>query len=331
MKTRGLILAAAALAVLAGLLYWSNRREASKAAAGGTPEAPRIINLNSDDINRINILRNQTEKISLLKLDSGDWQVAETPVLPGSSSTISGVLSAVSTLNSDRIVEEGPADLAPYGLAKPALEAEVITKDGKTAKLLLGDNTPAGASTFAMVASDPRLFTVSSYVKNTLDKPAPDFAEKKLFAFGFDFPKKVDMTIGGKSYTITFNGDDWKVGDTKMDATSVQSVVARIRDLEATRFVATGFGKPVLEFTVLAADGKRTEHVALSKSGNEYIGRHDGRPAMYVVSNEMIADLQKYVNDMKTYVPPPQEASAPATPLAPSPGTQAEPPASMSK
>ena len=120
MKTRGLILAAAALAVLAGVLYWSNRREAAKAAAGGTAEAPRIINLNSDDITRINILRNQTEKISLVKLDSGDWQVAETPALPGDSSTISGVLSAVSTLNSDRIVEEKPADLAAYGLAKPA-------------------------------------------------------------------------------------------------------------------------------------------------------------------------------------------------------------------
>ena len=75
-------------------------------------------------------------------------------MLPGSSSTISGVLSAVSTLDSDRIVEDRPADLAAYGLAKPAVEADVTTKDGKTTKLMLGDNTPAGASTFPMVASD---------------------------------------------------------------------------------------------------------------------------------------------------------------------------------
>jgi hypothetical protein len=227
------------------------------------------------------------------------------------------VLSAVSTLNSERIVEEKPADLAPYGLAKPAVEADVTTKDGKTAKLMLGDNTPAGASTFAMVANDPRLFTVSSYVKNTLDKPAPDFAEKKLFAFGFDFPKRVDMKIGGKSYTITFNGDEWKVGEARMDATSVQSVIARIRDLEGTRFVATGFGKPVIEFTVTASDGKRVEHVELSKSGNEYIGRYEGRPALYVLSDTLIADLQKYVSDMKPYVPPAAETAAPAAPAMP--------------
>jgi Domain of unknown function (DUF4340) len=317
MKTRGLILAAAALALLAGVLYWSNRREAAKTAAGGTPEAPRIINLNSDDITRINIQRNQTETIGLVKLDSGDWQVEETPVLPGESGTISSLLSTLAKLDSQRIVQEKPGDLAAYGLAKPAVEANITTKDGKTSKLLLGDNTPAGSSTFAMVANDPRLFTVSSYVKTSLDKPAPDFADKKLFAFGFDFPKKVDMRIDGKSYGITFNGDDWKLGDTKMDATSMQSVIARIRDLEGMRFVATGLGKPVVELTVLAKDGKSTEHVEMSKSGNEYIARRDGHPALYVVSDALITDLQKYVNDMKVYVPPPPETTSSAAPPPP--------------
>src|SRR4051812_4386968 len=121
MKTRGLLLAAIALAILGGVLYWSNRREAAKAAAGGTAEAPRIINLKQDEINRITITRNSTQKITLAKLDSGDWQVQETPVLPGDSGTISGLLSAVSTLDSERIVDEKPADLGAYGLAKPAV------------------------------------------------------------------------------------------------------------------------------------------------------------------------------------------------------------------
>src|SRR3954466_5424477 len=116
MKTRGLFIAAVALAILGGALYWSNRREASKAAAGGTAEAPRIINLKQDDINRLTILRNKTEQITLAKLDSGDWQVQQTPPLPGDSGVISGLLSSLSTLDSERIVEEKPADLKAYGL-----------------------------------------------------------------------------------------------------------------------------------------------------------------------------------------------------------------------
>ncbi|HLF95517.1 MAG TPA: hypothetical protein VI457_00090, partial [Methylococcaceae bacterium] len=105
-----------------------------------------------------------------------------------------------------------------------------------------------------------------------------------------------------------------------MDATSVQSVIARIRDLEATRFVANGFGRPVIEFTVTASDGKRIERVALSRSGNEYIGRRDTRPALYVVSDAMIADLEKYVGEMKPWVPPPPEPETSAAPAgAPAP------------
>jgi len=317
LKTRGLIIAAALLAVLAGALYWSNRREAAKAAEGGTAEAPRILTLKQEDVTRINIQRNRTEKVTLAKLDSGDWQVAETPPLPGDSNTMSTLLSTLSTLNSDRLVEEKPGDLAPYGLAQPALEAEISTKDGKTSKLLFGDNTPAGASAFAMLAGDPRLFTVSTYVKTSLDKAPADFANKKLFDFGFDFPQKVEMRLDARSYTITFTNDEWKSNGTRMDATSVQSVIARIRDLEATRFVASGFGRPVIEFTVTSSDGKRVERVALSRSGSEYIGRREGRPALYVVAPTLITDLEKYVAEMKVWVPPPPEPEASAAPAAP--------------
>jgi hypothetical protein len=313
MKSRGLLLAAAALTILAGVLYWSNRREAAKTAAGGTAEAPRIINLKSDDIKRIDIHRNQTETIGLVKLDSGDWQVAENPVLPGDSGIISSVLSAVSTLDSERIVQDKPADLSAYGLAKPAVEADIATKDGKTTKLMLGDSTPSNSSIYAMIGGDSRLFTVASSIKTTLDKPAPGFADKKLFSFGFDFPKQVVMKLGGKDYKIEYNGDDWKVNGTKMDATSVQSVIARIRDLDGTSFVATGADKKDVEFTITAANGKRMEHVELTKSGKDYIGRRDNRPALYVVSDTLIADLQKYINDIKPYVAP-AETSPSATP-----------------
>jgi hypothetical protein len=322
MKSRGLLLAAAALAILAGVLYWSNRREAAKAAAGGTAEAPRLINLKSDDIKRIDIHRNQGDTIGLVKLDSGDWQVAENPVLPGDSGIMSSVLAAVSSLDSDRIVDDKLADLSPYGLAKPAVEADIATKDGKMTKLTLGDNTFNGSSTYAMVSGDSRLFTVTSSIKTTLDKPAPGFADKKLFSFGFDFPKQVVMKLGGKDYKIEYNGDDWRVNGARMDATSVQSVIARIRDLEGTSFVATGAGKKDVEFTITAADGKRMEHVEMTKSGKEYIGRRDNRPALYVVSDSLIADLQKYVNDMKPYVAPAETSTSktpPTTTNIPSP------------
>jgi len=51
------------------------------------------------------------------------------------------VMSKVASFPGDvwRLIEEKTSDLAPYGLASPALEVVVTKKDGKTEDLLVGD------------------------------------------------------------------------------------------------------------------------------------------------------------------------------------------------
>jgi len=54
--------------------------------------------------------------------------------------------------------------LKTYGLDQPAFEVDITAKD-KTQKLLIGDETPAGSAVYAMLAGDPRIFTMASYHK----------------------------------------------------------------------------------------------------------------------------------------------------------------------
>jgi hypothetical protein len=85
----------------------------------------------------------------------------------------------VTSLNSERLVEEKAADLNRYGLATPAIEVDITEKDNRTHKLLLGDETPAGSATYAMLVGDPRVFTISSFSKNSVDKTLEDLRSKK--------------------------------------------------------------------------------------------------------------------------------------------------------
>ena len=64
-------------------------------------------------------------------------------------------------LTSGRLVEEKAADLGQFGLAAPALEVIIERKDGKTQKLLIGDDSPAGGGSFAKLDGDPRIFTIA--------------------------------------------------------------------------------------------------------------------------------------------------------------------------
>lgn len=51
----------------------------------------------------------------------------------------------------------------------------VTRKDGKKTRLLLGDETPTSGGVFAKVEGDPRVFTLASFNKSSLDKTFKDF------------------------------------------------------------------------------------------------------------------------------------------------------------
>ena len=77
---------------------------------------------------------------------SKQWQMRGPETWRVDQDAASGVASAYTGLSYDRVVDEKPADLSAYGLQTPAVEMTVTTKDGKSRKLLMGDDTPTGDS-----------------------------------------------------------------------------------------------------------------------------------------------------------------------------------------
>jgi hypothetical protein len=440
MKSSGLIIAAVVLAALTGVLYWSNHHPPSGDTAKPSLDTPpKILALKQEDISKIAIRKKGGEEMDLAKGDAGKWQITAPKPLGADQESVSSLLSTVSSLNADRLVEDKGGDLNQYGLAQPALELDVTTKDAKPQKLLLGDDTPAGSAVFAKLDGDPRVFTIASYTKTSIDKsandlrdkrlltvdfdklsqielatkkqniefgrnqqewqivkPKPlradnfqveeivrklreakmdpsstdadakkaaaafangtqvatakvtdtastqelqirkskedyyakstsvpgiykvssdigkeldktvdDFRNKKLFDFGYDDPNKVEIHDGAKAYFLTKGGQDWWSADSKkMESSSVQALVDKIRELSASKFADAGFTAPALEVTVTSNDGKRVEKVLISKSGDTYIAKRDNEPALYQVDSSSVADLQKVAANVKPAPPP---------------------------
>ena len=434
MKIRGLVIAALILLILAGVLYWSNHHKPGEQTAKASADTPPVIlKLDQASINKVGIRKKDSEPILLSKNDSGIWQITEPKPLRADQSTVSGVLSSLSSLNSDRVIEDKASDLKRYGLDPAAVEADITQKDHKTHKLLFGDDTPAGSAVYAMLAGDPRVFTVSSYTKNGVDKslndlrdkrllavdsdkisrvelvrknqdiefrrnkdewqilkPKPmradssrvdevvrkladarmdlsgkednksasefatatpvakakitdqtgtqdlqirrnkdtyyakssvvegaykvssdvgqaldkgldDFRNKKLFDFGFNDPNKIELHSGSKSYFLERNQEDWWSNGKKMDPESVESLISKLRDLSAAKFVDSGFGTPEIQATVTSDDGKRTEKVSISKSGDHCIAKRENQPALYQLDSGSVDDLLKRADEIKPF------------------------------
>jgi hypothetical protein len=435
MKNSGLIIAAVVLAALTGALYWSNHHSASENTAKASVDTPpKILTLKQDDIFKLQIKKKGGEELDLAKGDAGKWQITSPKPFGADQEAVSSLLSTVSSLNSDRLVEDKATELSQYGLAQPSLELDVTSKDAKPQKLLLGDVTPAGSAVFAKLEGDPRVFTIANYNKTSLDKtandlrdkrlltldfdklsqlelitkkqdiqfgrnkqewqvvkPKPsradnfqveevvrklrdakmdtassdadtkkaaaafasgtqvatakltdsastqelqirkskddyyakstavsgiykvpsdvgqgldksvdDFRNKKLLDFGYDDPSKVELHDGAKAYFLTKGGPDWWSADSKkMDSASVQSLIDKIRELSANKFVDSGFTTPSFEVTVTSNDGKRTEKVLISKSGENYIAKRNNEPALYQLDSSSVSDLQKLAAGVK--------------------------------
>ena len=440
MKPARLLIAAVLLAGLSAALYFSNKSEAAKekSPAKDKDAAPKILSLTEADIRGIEIKKRDGTDTILKKDDAGKWSITAPNPLPADQASVGTVTSAVTNLTSERMVDDHATDVASYGL-QPALDEVTFTmKDGKTTKLLIGDDTPTGSNAYAMVAGDPRLFTVSSFNKGNFDKtskdlrdkrlmsfdqdkisrleltakkqtiefgrinqnewqilkPKPlradgwqvedlvrklaganmdpavseddakkaaaafasgtpvaiakvtdaggaqtleirknkddyyakssvvegihkvpkdlgdgvdksmdDFRNKKLFDFGFNDPNKIDFKDAGKSAVYEKSGDKWTSGGKPMDATSVQAFIDKLRDLAASKFVETGFTTPAVEITVVSNDGKRTEKILISQSGDNFVARREGDSSLYQMEASAMHDLREAASGIKPAPP----------------------------
>lgn len=437
MKLGRLLIAAVLLAGLAGAVYWSNKKTKADAEKPAADAAPKVVTLPEDDIRQLVIKRRSGESTTLKRDDAGKWDITAPKTLPGDKYAIDAVTNALANLNSDRMVDDKVADsdLASYGLAPPVVELDATLKNGKTTKLLIGEENPTGNDVYAKVEGDPRLFTtlsankgnldktyrdlqdrhllniepekvsrvemtaksqafefgragnsewtilkpkpmradgsqvqdlvqrlrdavfdaassdeaekkapglfasgtpvavikvtdatgtqtlevrkakdefyaksskvegaqkVSNDLGNGLDKSVNDFRNKKLFDFGFSDPTKLEIKDGVKDATYEKSGDKWLSAGKPMDSIGIQALIDNLRDLSASKFVDSGFTKPVIELTVVSNDGKKTEKVEIAPtSGANFIARREGDSSLYELEVKTVQDMRQAAGDVK--------------------------------
>ena len=440
MSVRGLLVGAVVLAVLSGAVWWSERHKTDEDAKG-SKDNPKLVSLKDDEIQRIEIRHSNAEPVVLQREKQG-WQITAPKPLRTDADAVSSVVSSMSGLTWDRLVEEKASDLSTFGLATPAVQVTVEGGKNQKKTLLVGDETPTGGSWFAKLEGDPRVFSISSGTKGSVDKTSKDLRDKrllpfeegkltrvelaakgqpvefgrngenewqivkprplradnwgveelvrklhelrmdpatsdedekkniasfasgtriasvtitdssgsqtldvrksgdqylakssalegvwkvgndvgeglnkslddlrakKLFDFGFNEPSKIDIRDAGKTYSFLKNGEKWWFNGKEMDSTSVQSLIDKLRDLSASKFVEAGFTTPALEISVTSMNGKRTEKVLLSKGASAWFAKRENEPTVYEVENSRVEEIQRAAADVKAPPPPPKK------------------------
>ena len=306
MKPKGLLIAVVLLAVLGGLVWWSNRKEAAKASKG-TDTSTKILTIPDDQFQEIRIKKVTSEVINLSK-ETGKWRLTEPKALAADQDAVSSVVTNLASLNADKIIEEKADDLKAYGLADPTLVVTVKRKDGKSEEVLIGDDTPTGSGSYAKLPNDARVFTISSFVKSTFDKRPDDLRDKRLLAFDQDKITRVELQAKGQ--TVEFGKDaqnEWQIlkpRPLRADSSAVNGLIDKLRDAKmdvtATDDAAKGFaaGTKIAVATVQDAGGTHTIEVRKDKDKN-YFAKGSAVEGMYKIATDVGDALDKGVDDFR--------------------------------
>jgi hypothetical protein len=142
-------------------------------------------------------------------------------------------------------------------------------------------------------------YKIDSSLAQALDKGVDDFRNKKIFDFGYTDPDKIEIHAGTKAYFLSKSGTDWWSNGKKMDAATVDDLVSKLRNLDAAKFVDSGFGKPEIQISVTSDGGKRVETVSLAKAGNDYLAKRDNDSTLYELQSGPVDEMQKAADGVK--------------------------------
>ena len=308
MKLRGLIVAALVLLALAGMLYWSEHRKPDETAKAATAAPPAILKLDEASVIKLEIKKAETPPLLLSRVASGDWQITEPKALGADQSGVSSVVSTLSSLDSQRLVDERAGDLKPYGLDQPAVELRIITKDNKSQKVLIGDDTPTGGAAFAKLAADPRVFTIASFTKTSVDKTLNDLRDKRLLTANSDKLSRVDLIRKGQNIEFGRNKDDWQILKPKplrADSTQVSELVGKLiaarMDLSGTddKEIALEFSKGQPVAVAKLTDQSGTQQLEVRKNKDTYFAKSSVVDGAYKVGSDVGEALDKGLDDFR--------------------------------
>jgi len=313
MRFRGLMIAVVLLAALGGALYWSNKAKSKEAGKPLADTTPKLLSIPEDQFRKIEIRKAGAEGATVLEKDASDkWAITAPQKLPADQDAIRSMVSTLSSLNSDRLIEEKASELGSYGLASPSLQVTVTKKDGKSEQVLIGDETPTGSGFFAKLPGDARVLTIASFNKSGVDKTIKDLRDKRLLTFDSDKLLRVELAAKGQTIEFSKNAqNEWQIlkpRPLRADSLQVEELIRKLKDAKMDTAVSDEDAKKAVKTfsggtqvaAVKATDSGGTQELQVRKDKDKnYAAKSSVVEGVYKVTSDLGDGLDKGLDDFR--------------------------------
>jgi hypothetical protein len=252
------------------------------------------------------------ETVQLVK-DKDAWRMTAPVAAPADTGEVDGILATLSSLDTDDVVTENPDSLADYGLEKPRSTVTVVV-DGvpEPLKLIVGEKTPDGGAVYAKLPSQPRVFTLPSYVEGSLAKKPFDLRDRDVLHV-----KRDDVTsleVAGPEGAFALARDDrgeWVFTSpirTRAGRWSVDGLLGTLESLRMDAVAAEnaedakayGLDKPSRTVTLgLPGGARKTLEIGSPAGEKKRHVRLAGSTQIAVIPDGVVDDLAKGMGELR--------------------------------
>jgi len=212
----------AVLLALGGYLYFVESKREAESEDG----KEKVFSVEADKIDELTVKSESGDQTTLKKTGT-DWQIVQPAAFQPDSAEVSNITTNLASLERQRVIDENPADIAEYGLAKPRIEIGV-TSAGQQKKLLIGRKTPPGTDLYAKLADSPRVFLISSFLDSTFNKTTFDLRDKTVLKLDRDKIDALTITVPAHTVRVAKRDGEWRLAaplDARADFTTVDGLV----------------------------------------------------------------------------------------------------------
>ncbi len=307
---RSTIVLLVVLAGLGGYIYYTWNTPQTSDTAKKTEKV--FASLKADQIEELKVTSASGEA-TVLKKESGAWQMTQPLTAKADESEVSGITSALSSVDMTRVVDENPSSLNDYGLSNPKIEIDFKASGDKDyKKLFLGEKTPTGSDLFAKRNDDKKVFTIPAFQETTFSKDAFALRDKVVLKFDREKVDALDVSTAGKDLMVAKDGGDWKITKpvaTKADYGTVEGLVGKLQTLQMKSIAADaptaadlkkfGLEKPEATVNIGAGSSRATLLVGGKATDNTVYARDASKPAVVTVESSLLDDLKKSADDYR--------------------------------
>jgi hypothetical protein len=287
--------------------------ERERDPAADTAKENAFTGVTPSDITELTI-RSASGETTTLRRSGDNWTVASPVEAPADSATVESILSSLSTLTIDRVVDDAPAALDQYGLDTPRVDVSFATADG-THRLLLGNTTPTSSGVYARIDDNPRLVLIASYLESTFDRTTFDLRDRRVLDVARDTVERISIAPrSGPAIELRRDGVNWRLSapiEARADFSPADGLLSRLTTAQMRSIVKEGdvptpaelrsWGLDTPQLTATVTTGSSTATIALGREHDamSVYARDLARPMIFTVDSSLLTDLRKDPGDLR--------------------------------